>query len=145
MACKGRPVRKCPGVNTSTPSSLLCGITPSGQLLRQASTSARRVGISSKSSLESPITLVRCVLKLFTAASHNPPKWSARSGMKCQQIPQVEQKSQIAYSVFFESRKMYRSLRSLQAATKLVPWSLQMEEDFPLRKDLVERSETSSR
>ena len=91
IACKGWPMRKCPGFKTFMPSSLLAGMIPNGRLLRQASVWVRMVDISSNSSLEFPITSVRWVLKLLTVASLKPPKCGARSGMKCQSIAWLEQ------------------------------------------------------
>ena len=73
------------GVSASTPSSPQ-GKEPRGLLLRQASIWTSTVVSSSNVSLMLAATQARCVLKLFTAASHKPPKCGACSGMKTQSM-----------------------------------------------------------
>ena len=72
-AIRGFPIRKCPGVNTSNPSES-SGRGISGLEFRHASIWVRVVVSSSYVNLASPTTLLRCCLKLFTDASHRPPK-----------------------------------------------------------------------
>ena len=54
-----------------------------GQLFKQGSTCVATVDNSSKVKRWVPMTLRRWYLTDFTAASHNPPKCGARSGMQC--------------------------------------------------------------
>ena len=68
-----RPIRKCPGVRVLIPSSL-SGSGTSGLLLRQASICVSTVYNSSKVSLTSPTTHLRCVFIDLTAASQRPTK-----------------------------------------------------------------------
>ena len=90
----------------------------SGLLLRTASTWVRMVVNSSNVSLTSAMTRRRWVFMLFTAASHNPPKFGARSGMN---IPCVEQKLEITPWVVWDSRNSESYLNSREAPTKFVP------------------------
>ena len=74
-------MRKCPGVNASTPLSSQ-GKEARGLLLRQASIWVKMVVSSSKVILTLAIMRIKCILVLLTAASHRPPKYGALSGMK---------------------------------------------------------------
>ena len=71
----GWPIRECPDVRASVPSSSLF-IATKGRLFRHGSICARSVTISSKVSLVSPMTHLGCVFALLTlsTASHRPPK-----------------------------------------------------------------------
>ena len=74
--------RKWPGVNTSAPPSASSrGV--SGLEWRHASICANLVVSSSNVKCTFPTILGRWYLKLFTTASHRPPKCSTCSGMKC--------------------------------------------------------------
>lgn len=71
----GWPIRECPDVRASVPSSSLF-IATKGRLFRHGSICARSVTISSKVSLVSPMTHLGCVFALLTLSttSHRPPK-----------------------------------------------------------------------
>ena len=79
IASRGLPMRKCPGVKASMPSSS-SGRGTSGLLLRHASIWHKTVESSSKLSFTLPTIRARCFFRLLTAASHNPPKWGASLG-----------------------------------------------------------------
>ena len=98
IASRGLPMRKCPGVKASMPSSS-SGRGTSGLLLRQASIWHKTVESSSKLSFTLPMIRARCFFRLLTAASHNPPKWGALSGIKSHAMPWDVQKSVTASSV----------------------------------------------
>ena len=72
-ASSGRPMRKCPGVRTSMPSSSHSA-DMRGLLLRQASICVSTVVNSSNVSLTPATILFKCSFKLLTAASQGPPK-----------------------------------------------------------------------
>ncbi len=100
------------------------------------------------------VTLFKCALKLFTAASHKPPKWGERSGMNFQTIHLDEQNSETRPWTCCWSRKSENSFNSRLAPTKLVPWSLQIIDGWPLREvkrlraamnDFAVRSEINSK
>ena len=69
----GRPIRKCPGVNASIPSSSHV-MSTSGRLFRHASIWDKMVISSSKVNLTLLVTRFKWVFRLLTAASHIPPK-----------------------------------------------------------------------
>ena len=70
-------------------------------------------------SLASSTTLVKCILKLFIAASHNPPKWGVCSGVNFHCISRLLQWSNSSWS--------HTSFFALLAApTKFVPLTLQI-------------------
>ena len=73
-ACKGHPIKKCPGVNTWISPFWSPGSAVNGLLLRQASICVSTVDSSSKISLVFPTMRWRCFLRLLTAASQSPPK-----------------------------------------------------------------------
>lgn len=64
----------------------LSGNIDNGLELRQASTWDKSVDISSKVSVELPITRFRWNLVDLTPASQKPPKLGEWGGMKCQEV-----------------------------------------------------------
>ena len=82
MELRGLPMRKCPGVRASMPSSPADSRGVRGRLFKHASTCVRMVENSSNVSLVLPITFFRCILALLTATYHKPPK--------CGVIPEME-------------------------------------------------------
>ena len=80
------------------------GSGTNGRLFMQASIWVSTVAASSKVSLVSPTTRLKCVLNLLTAASHRPPKFGERSGINYHCIALDEQKSEISPWVFSSSR-----------------------------------------
>ena len=149
---KGRPYRKCPGVNASMPWSSESAAT-SGRLFKQDSIWQSTVVYSSNVSLASPRIRLKCFFTLLTADSHKPPKCGARSGIYIHCIIWCEQKSEISPFLCCSSRNAARSANSHSAPTKFEPWSLQMAWGLPRRamnllrhamKEAEVRSETNS-
>lgn len=98
-AHKERPIRKCPGIRTSMPSSSGVFLGTSGWLFKHASICAKIVDNSSNVSFMSPMMWQRWLLALFTAASQSPRKCGACSGMNHHCMPRLEQVSAITWSV----------------------------------------------
>ena len=63
-----------------------------------------------------------------------PPKWGERSGMNFQTIRLDEQNLETRPWTRCWSRKSENSFNSRSAPTKLVPWSLQIIDGWPLRE-----------
>ena len=124
-------MRKCPGVKSSIPSDA-SGKGVNGLELRQASICVSTVVISSKVNFVTPTTFFRCFLKLFTAASHKPPKCGACLGVNFHLMLKVVQKSEGSFCESFCLKNDFNSPSSLAAPTKLVPWSIHITDGFPL-------------
>ena len=148
---EGTSNQKFPGVSISMPSSLLWGIALKGgcwgmlqyEEVYCAHFLKIQFGISHDAGQMS-----------FKAASHNPPKWGALLGIKCQSMPWLELKSHTTALIFWERRNSYSSFNEWLAPTKLVPWSLHIDVGLPLlamnrlrqaRNASVVRSETTSK
>ena len=100
MELRGLPMRKCPGVRASMPSSPADSRGVRGRLFKHASTCVRMVENSSNVSLVLPITFFRCILALLTATYHKPPKCGDRSGMNFHSILLGTQKLEMSPCVF---------------------------------------------
>ena len=97
IASSGLPIRKCPVVRISIPSSEWDMTGTKGLLLMQDSTRQRTVDISSQKSMVSPVVLCSNVFTDLMVDSHNPPKWGAHSGEKYNLMPAVVQKSRMSH------------------------------------------------
>ena len=141
----GRPIRKCPGVSTSTPSSLQWEMTSNGLLLRQASICERTVVSSLKFNWEFPTIWWRWLLTLLTTDSHSPLKCGACSGMKSHWIPWLLQTLAMAWVVWFSFKNSCNSLIIRLTPTKFVPWLLHSKVGFPLlEKNLLKQARKAS-
>ena len=92
---RGLPIRKCPGVKVSMPSSPADSRGVRGRLFKHASTCAR-----SNVSLAVPITFFKRILALLTTSSHKLPKCEYCSGMNFHSILLGTQNLEMSPCVF---------------------------------------------
>ena len=130
IASRGQPMRKWPGVSAPIPSSTF-GRGVSGLKFKHASICTKIVVNSSKLSWTSPITRLKCYLKLLTAASYRPPKCNACFGVKYQLMFYSVQRSKIDCCSFALLRNKYNLSNSFATPTKLVPLSLHIVDGLP--------------
>jgi len=121
-AVMGLPIKKCAGDSTNA-SFGSEDIVEIGLEFKIPSTSVVNVLSSSNVNSESPITRLRWCLKIFTVASHSPPKCGAIGGIKCHVIL-CELANLFTRSLCSsELNNAYTSFNWLFAPTKLVPLS----------------------
>ena len=129
MASTGQPIMKCPVISISIP-SLSWDTGTRGLELRHASI---RHSIEKHSSW---VILTLATIQISYSLWQPPrccKKCGERSGMNFHEILWDVQKLMMSRCDSSWRRKVYNSLISLLASTKLVPWSLHSRDGFPRR------------
>uniref|UniRef100_A0A8D8FLH0 (northern house mosquito) hypothetical protein n=1 Tax=Culex pipiens TaxID=7175 RepID=A0A8D8FLH0_CULPI len=121
-ACIDVPIRKWAGVRAARSfGSSLSG--RSGREFMWDSICVSTVHMSSNDNLDGPSCRNRCFLATFTADSHNPPKWGAFGGVRCQVIPSAVQNSWIFSCSASWLSIVYSRASSFLAPSKFLPLS----------------------